>query len=815
MRLRWSKPALPYGRVWKSFPSKRTRVSRQHASHQQGRSPAQEGLNFLPSTGCIVAEPALSFSVKGRSVAWAARAAGLLLIPLLFALAGCGGGSAAADPPGGAFSITPGTATIDTNCNGCNDGSAELFSASGAGAAAVTWSVSGGDATAGAGTISSAGVYIPPPFLTADNVHVTITATLSGGAGKATATVTLTPGFLQPLAPENVALGAGASFTVTGYVAEAGGTDGISYSLSTSTYGSGGGQGSLSAPNCVRNATNGAFTYCTVTYTAPATISQTVTTYIVASVGSSSAKESAIVLLNTQNVESNPAAHQAQQSGAPAYLGSSGGSNEDYDTATHNGQTYVTDCCGGTLGALVQDGSGNQYLLSNNHVLARSDQAQIGEAIVQPGLIDDNCTPYGQTAAAVTPVGVLTGYVPIKSAATDVDAAIAAVDSGAVNTSGSILELGAQQSNGTLGAAPPGISSSSGKGESASLNMVVAKSGRTTGLTCASISALSLDVQVSYYGDCAETKPYYTKTYTDQIAITGNEFSDAGDSGSLVVDTSNAEPVGLFFAGGVSANGQSEGVANPAGEVLSELSSNVGNGAAYTFVGAADHPVSCLNYGSGTAVIAQARSLGGAEIDRTSQALMQARSLVNSRVGVLGVAIGKSSDHAGEGAVIVYVDPSQHPSVPQTIGGVRTEVIPASAQAVAMGTAPQSLVEAGAMPALAPAVLHQAIAAKQQVAESLMTQNPAFFGVGVGQSLDNPKEAALVIYVDRSEVPAQLPAIINGLRTRYIVMERLHVTRSYLSATPTRGHCMSHSLAAPSDGFGLLNSKKLRGLNLY
>jgi len=51
-----------------------------------------------------------------------------------------------------------------------------------------------------------------------------------------------------------------------------------------------------------------------------------------------------------------------------------------------------------------------------------------------------------------------------------------------------------------------------------------------------------------------------------------------------------------------------------------------------------------------------------------------------------------------------------------------------------------------------------------------MQQNPAFFGVGVGQSLDDPKQAALVIYVDRRMVPTQLPATVNGMRTRYVVM---------------------------------------------
>jgi hypothetical protein len=71
-------------------------------------------------------------------------------------------------------------------------------------------------------------------------------------------------------------------------------------------------------------------------------------------------------------------------------------------------------------------------------------------------------------------------------------------------------------------------------------------------------------------------------------------------------------------------------------------------------------------------------------------------------------------------------------------------------------------------------------------------QNPAFFAVGVGQSLDNPRDAALVIYVDRKRVPARLPSTIDGLRTRYIVMDRLHVTRSYAEHIPSLSHCTPH-----------------------
>jgi hypothetical protein len=111
-------------------------------------------------------------------------------------------------------------------------------------------------------------------------------------------------------------------------------------------------------------------------------------------------------------------------------------------------------------------------------------------------------------------------------------------------------------------------------------------------------------------------------------------------------------------------------------------------------------------------------------------------------------------------------------------------------------------------------VLAQAVAIKNQVAASLMRKTPAFFGVGVGQSLDNPKEAVLVIYVDRNRLPAQLPATVDGLRTRYVVMDRLHVTRSYATPAKPRLHCMPHTPAGQPERFDPLNLLKPR-LKLY
>jgi hypothetical protein len=725
----------------------------------------------------------------------------LLLAPALLLAAGCGSGLVSANSSNAAFSIAPSEVSIDTNCTGCNasnakGGLAHQFTATlvSGGTAEVTWSVAGGDATSGPGSISQSGEYTPPSYLTADRAEVVVTATLAANPGlRVSAVVTVTPGFLQPLTPENVALGANGSVSITGLLAEAGGAAGIDFELASTATGQSGGQGSLSTVSCQRD--NKAFTSCTVTYTAPASVQATGATYVVATVGKSgsgsgsgsvsSSRASSVVLVNAAGVTSNPATHQAQ---LPALvpLGSSGGNNSDYDTRGEQ----IVDCCSGTLGALIEDASNRQYLLSNNHVLARSDHASVGDTIIQPGLIDNNCTPFGDHASPepVAPVAWLTGWLPLSSKQTNADAAIAQVASRAVDPGGNILELGGRQTDGTLAAAPPGISSTGGKGEVAALDLTVAKSGRTTGLTCGGISAIDLDVTVDYYLDCAETRPYLTKTFTHQLGMSGNQFSDAGDSGALVVDAANAEPVGLYFAGGTDVAGVSQGVANPAPDVLGELGTELGG--AYSFVGTADHAVSCLSYGDSTIAAAQGRSLSDAETLLAQQALGQGRLLVNPAAGILGVAIGKSSDQPGEAAVIVYTDENKPANVPASVDGLRTLAIPTTAGAVAYGSAPQTPVtSAVSLPA---SVLGQAIAAKNQLAVGLMRRNPAFFGIGVGQSLDNPREAALIVYVDRNRLPAQLPATVDGLRTRYVVMDRLHVTRSYAAAAPSRLHCMAH-----------------------
>jgi hypothetical protein len=713
-----------------------------------------------------------------------------IAIPLL---AGCGAAARSAVQGNSALSITPGISTLDTNCTGCNATNnrgepvhrlAALL-ANGS-QAAVTWSVSGGDRIAGPGRIDAEGRYTPPGYLTADHADVLVTARLASDSQvTATARLTITPGFLQPLTPENAALGPGGTLTVSGKLAIAGGETGIHFSLQTGSETAATNAGALSVPSCEHS--EKAFTTCSVTYTAPASIPGNSVVYVIAHAagpGGSSSQTKTAILLNAAGVTSNPVLHQGLLPTSMP-LGGSGGNNGDFDA---HGST-IADCCSGTLGALVADNAGRQYILSNNHVLARSDHAAVGDAIVQPGLIDNNCTPNGAGPGTV-PVASLFAWAPLKSNGTNVDAAIAQVASHTVDESGKIMELGARQPDGLLAAASPGVSSSNGRGESATLQMRVAKSGRTTGLTCGAISAIDVDMAVDYFSDCAETRPYLSKVFTNQIAISGDRFSDAGDSGALIVNTANAEPLGLFFAGGTDPQGVGQAVANPAPDVLNELAAAAGGGLTFSYVGGADHPVSCVNYGNSTVRRAQMLALSDAEIQRSQQALFNARELVSPANGILGVGMGKSSDQPGTAAVLIYIADGEKQPIPATIDGVRTVVISATPEQVALGAAPLDNGESAVT--LTPAALNRALRVKQQIARGLMRGNKAFFGVGVGQSLDNPREPALVIYVNRNLLPSNLPQSLGGIRTRYLVMDRLHVTRSYATGISSPRHCMPH-----------------------
>ncbi|HEX4037118.1 MAG TPA: hypothetical protein VHX37_03590 [Acidobacteriaceae bacterium] len=691
----------------------------------------------------------------------------LLLAVLPLIAAGCGSINFPAEAGSGSFALGAASLTVGTN------GQLALHATLPSGApAAVTWSIASGNnaASLGQGHIDATGVYTAPGSLSADSISVQIRAALEGDAQNTESLyLVVHPGFVQPLLPQNMALTPGATADVTAQIAEVNAGN-VKWSLGSAPGGetsSSGALGTLSDTRCQRSADH--YTSCTVSYTAPSNVpAQDV--YVVGSVNGSMMTSPLHVLVNSQGMVSDPVTHQSIQTGAAA-LGTSGGNDGDYDTyEDHNGDSYVADCCGGTLGALVEDPQDNEYILSNNHVLAESDQGRVGDTIDQPGLIDGACTPLSRPGSTLHPVGSLRYFVPLASRQTNVDAALAAVAPGTVDPNGSILGLGTPGANQALTAAPP----MAGRGETldaANLGMEVVKSGRTTGLTCSSLSAVALTVKVDYYKDCAETQPYTTKTYTNQIGISGSHFTDSGDSGALVLDASNAQAIGLYFAGGTDGDGHGLSVANPIGDVLHALSTEAGT--PLTLVGTnTPHSVACLRYDPSVP-----RSLPAVSTAAMRKAQTVAENVVDvlRKPGILDTAAGRSLDSPGDAAVAVYVDRAGV-NVPQTIDGLRTQVIVTDASAVARGAAPT-------MPALEPglhlsnAALANATLVERSVAPQLMA-DPAIFGVGVTQSQDNPAEAALLVLVDMDQNPRSMPETMGGLRVQYVRMHRFHTTLS-------------------------------------
>ncbi|MEY8213467.1 MAG: PKD domain-containing protein [Colwellia sp.] len=186
------------------------------------------------------------------------------------------------------------------------------------------------------------------------------------------------------------------------------------------------------------------------------------------------------------------------------------------------------DITAGTIGVKVTDGI-NFYALSNNHVYANFNKASIGDNVLQPGSYD------GGTSNDV--IGTLHEYVEIDLDAPNVaDAAIALVNNSDLNCNTPSDGYGQPSTTiKTLVEVYAGLP--------------VQKYGRTTGHTHGAVELLDATVDV-----CYETQgPFRCKTsanFIHQFGITDGNFSDGGDSGSLIVTGDiNKQPVALLFAG--------------------------------------------------------------------------------------------------------------------------------------------------------------------------------------------------------------------------------------------------------------------------
>ena len=327
------------------------------------------------------------------------------------------------------------------------------------------------------------------------------------------------------------------------------------------------------------------------------------------------------------------------------HFGVSGGNVNDISKAF---------CCSGTLGALVTNG-GTQYVLSNNHVLARSGAAVVGDDVSQPGLIDNGCR-------IATVVADFSGAAPLGPS--NVDAAVAQLRSGQMDSSGFIEDIGVPSS--TIVSPAVGLS--------------VAKSGRTTGFTTGTISSINTSVSVQYQQGCNQGKKF-TVSYTGQIVIGPGSFSAGGDSGSLITtNNSSHNPVGLLFAGSSTTT-----IANPIGEVLTKLSAALGG--SFSFGGGGGGGGSNSPTPGGPNRNGRQPFIPGVEklmpvlpqqvSERALAVLELHRANIMFTPGVMGVGIGASDKVAGEAAIVIYVnkDADAKPILPQSIDGIPVTVI--------------------------------------------------------------------------------------------------------------------------------------------
>ncbi len=202
----------------------------------------------------------------------------------------------------------------------------------------------------------------------------------------------------------------------------------------------------------------------------------------------------------------------------------------------------------GTLG-LVVERAGERLILSNNHVLAHSNDAELGDAIRQPGPLD------GGTGA--DEIATLVDFVPLDYGEQPGQCGVAQLTVDLLNalaefTQSSHRLQAIQQTEGInmmdAALARPvdpaqiipdimNIGRPTGTGD-VMLGQRVQKMGRTTGLTEGVVQQIDVTVDVDYNGR--------TVRFADQVFA--SSMSKPGDSGSGILDM-DKRAVGLLFAG--------------------------------------------------------------------------------------------------------------------------------------------------------------------------------------------------------------------------------------------------------------------------
>jgi hypothetical protein len=316
-------------------------------------------------------------------------------------------------------------------------------------------------------------------------------------------------------------------------------------------------------------------------------------------------------------------------------------------------------------------GSGGEYILSNNHVLARVNRAKPGEGIIQPGLTQIGCPAAPPTEDIVARLSASAAINFGAKAKNKIDAAIAQVVKGDV--SGDILNIGPI----------------SNKVAPAVINLAVQKMGASSCVTQGTIKTISFSTaQIQYTNECNSSSG--TANFVDQIVVKGTgNFAIPGDSGSLVVTTGTCpRPVGLLFA----ADDAGNVYVNPIKTVLSHFGVSIVAGCTATAsadIGidggdnaATDAATDNTNGGDDTAAeeAADFANISGMTMDAVNFAFAAKAHHEKDLFGiadVAGVGIGASSE-PGVPSIDVYVakdSPALRAALPDNVEGLPVNVI--------------------------------------------------------------------------------------------------------------------------------------------
>jgi hypothetical protein len=201
--------------------------------------------------------------------------------------------------------------------------------------------------------------------------------------------------------------------------------------------------------------------------------------------------------------------------------------------------------------------------------------------------------------------------------------------------------------------------------------MTVAKSGRSSGLTCGTVSETNATVLVEYETGC-NGGTTFTITFNNQVVVDSGTFGIPGDSGSLIVDAQTSQPVALLFAGDATTT-----IGNSIDDVLNALPDNSGNFP--TFVGGAQHTVmactgSSSQPGPGGQMSAPGTRVAEVNLDKAIAAKEHNLSTLMKDTAVLGMGVGVERA-SGRALVVVYVDQAKlHAPIPDELEGVPTQV---------------------------------------------------------------------------------------------------------------------------------------------